>query len=166
MIDKNFWNFEAVSWELAKNLRSLQRFIRKMKGQSYYYNRMFIIKSATYLYLMFLSWKIVSGQLSKLAALSDPKSKKRPNFFFKTAKLVDCLCKKCQNNPSGNYHTLESANLVNKHGFCVKGYFLFDINCTFSVSGSMLSGWGLWYTVYRRPLWCEQRCWKKFLWLS
>ena len=33
--------------------------------------------------------KFVSGQLIKLVALPDPKFKKRPNFFFKTAKFVE-----------------------------------------------------------------------------
>jgi len=50
--------------------------------------------------------KIASGQHSKIAALPDPKFKKQPNFFFKTAKLVERFCKVCQNNSSGNSHIL------------------------------------------------------------
>ena len=44
-------------------------------------------------YQTYQSWsnpcKILSGQLSKLAVLLDPKFEKRPNFFFKTAKLIE-----------------------------------------------------------------------------
>ena len=47
--------------------------------------------------------------------MPDPKFKKRSNFFFKTAKLVERVCKQCQNNPSGNSHTSELANMVNNH---------------------------------------------------
>ena len=43
------------------------------------------------------------------AVLPDTKFQKRPNFFFKTAKLVGRFCKVCQNNPSGNSHNYESA---------------------------------------------------------
>ena len=52
------------------------------------------------------TYKIVSGQLRKIAALPDPKFWKRPNIFFKTAKGVERFGKKCQNNPSGNSHIL------------------------------------------------------------
>ena len=50
--------------------------------------------------------KIVLGQLSKIAAVPDPKFWKWQNFFFKTAKLVEQFCKVYQNNPSGNSHML------------------------------------------------------------
>ena len=58
-----------------------------------------------------LPCKILSGQLSNIAVWSDPKFQKQPNFFFKRAKLVECFCKKCQNNPSGNSHAFELAYL-------------------------------------------------------
>ena len=36
--------------------------------------------------------------------------------FFTTAKFVEHFCKKYQNNRSGNSHTSELANSVNKNG--------------------------------------------------
>ena len=55
-------------------------------------------------------------QLSYFAALSNPKFQKRPNFFFKTAKRVECFVYKSLNlSPSGNSHNYESAATSWKH---------------------------------------------------
>ena len=72
-----------------------------------------------------LSCKILSGQLSWFAALPDLKFQKRPNFFFKTAKIVERFCKVCQNNPFGNSHNYESAATSWKHdcSACLRKYY-------------------------------------------
>ena len=45
--------------------------------------------------------------------------------MFKTANLVERFCKKCQNNPSGNSHTLKLANSVNKRAWNCKYIYSF-----------------------------------------
>ena len=40
MIEKNFLKFKAEGRELAKTLRSLEQFIRTVKGQTMFGNRM------------------------------------------------------------------------------------------------------------------------------
>ena len=39
-IEKNFWNFEDEGQEFAKKLRSVEQFIRTVKGQFNFLNRM------------------------------------------------------------------------------------------------------------------------------
>ena len=70
-------------------------------------------------YQTYQSWsnpcKILSGQLSKLAVLLDPKFEKRPTFFFQNSQTHRALWKQCSNNPSGNSPSWESAATLWKH---------------------------------------------------